>query len=282
MDKFIALCKMVKIEHSVFALPFAYIGMFLAADGWPGIRVFFMLTLGMVAIRSFAMAFNRLADLKIDSQNPRTQGRPLVTGDITIREAQIFILGTAAVFVLACAGLNTLCLALSPVALFVAGGYSYLKRFSMVCHYWLGAVLGLSPIAGWLAYDPIFTLPAVLFFFGVVFWVAGFDILYSCQDVEFDREQGLHSVPARLGIPTALTLSAFGHINTAIFFGLAGWAAGIGFWYYPIWALVTGILVFEHTLIKPDDMSRVNLAFFTLNGIISVVLFIGVLLGVYL
>lgn len=282
MEKFLALCRMVKIEHSVFALPFAYIGMFLAADGWPGLRVFLFLTLGMVAIRSFAMGFNRLADLKIDAQNPRTQGRPLVTGEISVRETVIFLIATAAIFVAACAGLNSLCLTLSPVALFVAGGYSYMKRFSMLCHYWLGSVLGLSPLAGWLAYDPTFTLPAVLFFFGVTFWVAGFDILYSCQDVEFDREHGLHSIPARLGIPTALTLSSFSHIITAIFFGLAGWAAGIGVWYYPVWAAVAGILVYEHRLISPEDMSRVNIAFFTLNGVISVVLFVGVMLGIFL
>ncbi|NJB68192.1 4-hydroxybenzoate polyprenyltransferase [Desulfobaculum xiamenense] len=282
MDKFLALCRMVKIEHSVFALPFAYIGVFLAAGGWPGLRVFLLLTLAMVAVRSFAMAFNRLADLKYDAKNPRTQNRPLVTGEITVRETWAFLAGTAAVFVLACAGLNTLCLALSPVALFVAGGYSYLKRFSMLCHYWLGSVLGLAPLAGWLAYEPTFTLPAVLFFFGVTFWVAGFDILYSCQDVEFDRENGLHSAPASLGIPTALALSTFGHVVTAILFGLAGWAAGAGAWYYPVWAVVAGILVYEHTLIKADDMSRVNLAFFTLNGVIAVFLFVGVLLGLYL
>ncbi|SKA80215.1 4-hydroxybenzoate octaprenyltransferase [Desulfobaculum bizertense] len=281
MKKFLALCRMVKIEHSIFALPFAFTGTFLAAKGWPGFRVFLLLTIGMVAIRSFAMGFNRLADLKIDAKNPRTQKRPLVTGEISIKETALFLTGTAIIFVLACAGMNTLCLKLSPIALFVCAGYSYTKRFTYLCHYWLGAVLGLAPIAGWLAYDPTFTLSAILFFFGVTFWVAGFDILYSCQDIAFDRANKLNSIPAHFGLATALTLSSFSHIMTSIFFLLAGWAAQVGVWFYPVWAVVALILVFEHLLISEDDMSRVNVAFFTLNGVISVIFFLGVLASIY-
>ncbi len=275
------LARMVKIEHSVFALPFAYTGAFVAAGGWPGWRVFLLLTLAMVMIRSFAMAFNRLADKRFDSLNPRTQDRPLVTGEISSGQTMVFLVATGVVFVAACAGLNSLCLALSGPALAVCAFYSYTKRFTWLCHFVLGAALGLAPLAGWMAARPELALPAVLFGLGVLFWVAGFDILYACQDVEFDREHALHSVPARFGVGPALVVSAFCHINTALFFVLAGWAAGLSPVYYMVWAASSTILVLEHRLISEDDMSRVNLAFFTMNGILAVVFFAGVLVALY-
>lgn len=274
----ILICRMVKIEHSVFALPFAYMGAFLAARGWPGLGNMAVLTVAMVAVRSFAMAFNRLADLDIDRENPRTQDRPLVTGELSRGFTMAFLAATALVFVVMCALMNPLCLALSPVALLWSGFYSYCKRFTKWCHFVLGSVLGLAPVAGWLCVDPVLTLPAVLFFFGVTFWVAGFDLLYACQDRLFDRERGLHSIPARLGMQAALGISTLSHLVTAIFFLLAGWAAGLGAVYF-LTALAVGVvLLWEHRLISAEDMSRVNLAFFTLNGIISVALFIGVVL----
>ncbi|MBU1003850.1 MAG: putative 4-hydroxybenzoate polyprenyltransferase [Proteobacteria bacterium] len=276
-----ALCRMIKIEHSVFALPFAYIGMVLAAGGWPGLVPFVLITVAMVAIRTYAMTFNRLADLQFDSANPRTKDRPLVTGEISVRDARLFLAFTALVFVLACAGLNPLCLALSPVPLVVGAFYSYTKRFTPLCHFVLGSVLGLAPVASWLGVTPEFTITAWLFFFGVTFWVAGFDILYACQDVDFDRGQKLHSLPADLGIPTALTLSTFCHVCTAIFFALAGANAGLGWGYWLVWAPVVAALVWEHSLISADDMSRVNMAFFTVNGVIGVSVFGGVLMGLY-
>ena len=278
-DKLRALMRMVKIEHSVFALPFAYIGMVLAAGGWPGLWTFLLLSVAMVAVRTWAMTFNRLADLKYDSQNPRTQGRELVTGEITQAEAKAVLVVTAVVFIACCAGLNLLCLALSPIPLIVGAAYSYTKRFSPLCHFVLGSVLGLAPLASWLGVTPEFTVTAWLFFFGVTFWVAGFDILYACQDVAFDRDQGLHSMPADLGLPGALALSTFSHICTAIFFALAGANAGLGLGWWIVWAAATAALLWQHSLIAPDDLSRVNLAFFTTNGIIGVSLFGGVLLG---
>lgn len=276
------LARMVKIEHSIFALPFAYIGVFAAAQGWPGWRVFTLLTVAMVCVRSFAMGVNRLTDLKFDRLNPRTQDRPLVTGEIRPMEAGLFCLLTAIIFIAACAGLNPLCLALAPLALAWSAFYSLTKRFTWLCHFVLGSVLGLAPVAGWIAYDPVITLPAVLFLCGVTFWVAGFDILYACQDVTFDKENGLHSIPARFSVPTALTLSSFTHVNTTLFFLLAGWAAGLGWMYLLFWAVVSAVLVWEHRLIAPNDLSRINLAFFTLNGCIAIVLFAGVLADLFL
>lgn len=276
-----AICRMIKIEHSVFALPFAYAGAFLAAGGWPGLVPLLLLTVAMVAVRSFAMAFNRLVDLKYDRLNPRTAGRPLVTGEISVAWTWAFTVFMAVLFVAACAGLNPLCLYLAPVALLVAASYSLLKRFTWLCHFFLGGVLGLAPVAGWISVDPQFTVPAVLLFWGVLFWVAGFDILYSCQDIEFDRSMGLHAVPAHFGLPAALVLSGFCHANAAIFLLLAGWSASLGWPWYAVWAVIAGVLTWEHRIISPDDLSRVNMAFFTLNGVIAFMVLGGALLGLY-
>lgn len=274
--------RMVKIEHSVFALPFAYTGMVWAADGWPGLRPFLLVTVAMVAVRSFAMAFNRLADLDIDRRNPRTQNRPLVTGEMSVRAAWGLTAVAAVVFVLACAGMNPLALKLSPVALGIAAGYSLLKRFTWLCHFVLGMTLGLAPLGGWMAVIPEISPTGVLLALGVTFWVAGFDILYALQDEEFDRGQGLHSLPAKFGVPTSLTLSSFCHVNTAVFFLVAGWSAGAGWVYFAAMAVIGLILVAEHLLIKPHDISRVNMAFFTLNGLISLAVLVAVILDLWL
>lgn len=282
LKDFMATCRMIKIEHSVFALPFAYMGLFLAAKGKPGVLEFLALTVAMVAVRSFAMAVNRLADVSIDAKNPRTQNRPLVTGELSRRFTFWFIVGCGAVFVVACALLNWLCFLLAFPALAWSALYSVTKRFTPWCHYVLGSVLGLAPVAGWLAHDPVLRLPAVLFFLGVTFWVAGFDLLYACQDAEFDRENGLQSIPARYGVGAALLASSLSHVVAAAFFLLGGWAAGLGIIYDLVAGAVSMILIWEHKLISEEDMSRVNVAFFTLNGIIAVGLFVGVLLDIYL
>jgi 4-hydroxybenzoate polyprenyltransferase len=273
--KTVLLARMVKIEHSIFALPFAYLGMTWAAGGWPGWEIFLALTVAMVAVRSFAMAVNRLADLPFDMKNPRTQTRPLVTGELNVFETLVFIAVSALVFVGACWQLNALCLALSPLALVWSAMYSYTKRFTSLCHFFLGTVLGLAPLAGWLAVSPEIALAPVLLALGVTFWVGGFDILYACQDAEFDQNEGLHSLPAGNGVPIALALSTFSHVVTALFFLLAGWAAGAGIVYTGFCLAVAAILLFEHRLISADDLSRVNLAFFTLNGFVAVFLFAG-------
>ncbi len=269
--------RMVKIEHSVFALPFALVGLFLSAEGWPGGSVLVFLILAMVAVRSFAMAMNRILDRNIDAKNPRTRDRPLVSGSMSLTQAWILTLITALVFILSCAALNQTCLLLSPLALLWSGLYSFSKRFTWLCHFWLGSVLGLAPLGGWLAYEPTLALPAVLLFFGVLFWVAGFDIFYACQDTDFDRRQGLHSLPADFGIPSALQLAFFSHMNAVLFFGLAGWAASLGLIYALVWLAVSGVLLAEHRLVSAEDLSRINLAFFTMNGVIAVLLCAGAL-----
>lgn len=278
---FAAICRMIKIEHSVFALPFAYAGAFLAGGGWPGWPVMAALTVAMVAVRSLAMAFNRVVDLPYDSRNPRTARRPLVTGEISPAQTWAFCVVAALVFVAACAAINSLCLQLALPALLIVCVYSYLKRFTWLCHFWLGGTLGLAPLAGWISVTGHFALTPFLLFFGVLFWVAGFDIIYSCQDVDFDRAQGLHSVPARFGLEGALRIAAFAHANTAIFLLLAGAAAGLSLWWYVVWAGIGLILAWEHRCVRPDDLSRVNMAFFTLNGVVSVVVLLGVLAGIY-
>jgi len=284
MQQFAALAgryaRLVKIEHSVFALPFAYAGLFLAADGWPGFGTFALLTVAMVAIRSYSMAMNRLADLKFDRENPRTKRRELVTGEVGVPGAVMFTAGCALVFVVACAGLNTLCLALSPVVLVWAAFYSLTKRFTWMCHFVLGSVLGLAPVAGWLAVDPAFSVRAVLFGLGVTFWTAGFDILYACQDVDFDREHGLTSVPARFGVGAALGISSLAHVNAVIFYALAGWAAGLSGIYFLCFAASAGLLLVEHLILSEKDMSRVNMAFFTINGVVAAGLGLGTILDV--
>ncbi|CAM2059827.1 4-hydroxybenzoate polyprenyltransferase [Desulfovibrionales bacterium] len=278
----VVLARMVKIEHSIFALPFAYLGAFVAARGWPGWRVFLVLSVAMVSVRSYAMAFNRLLDLPYDRENPRTQQRELVIGTVRQTEAWLFMAANAAVFVLACWALNRLCLLLAFPVLLLAGIYSYTKRFTWLCHFLLGLVLGLSPLAGWLAVRPELTgtlMPVMLFMAGVIFWVAGFDMLYACQDMEFDRSRCFYSLPAVLGASTALALSSFCHVNASLFFCFGGWAAGLGWPYYTAWGVVSLVLLCEHLLISANDLSRMNLAFFTLNGIVSILLFGGVAWG---
>ena len=283
----LAVCRMIKIEHSVFALPFAFTGAFLAARHvspvtgaaeWtmPGLDVLAPLTVAMIAVRSFAMAYNRLADVDIDSRNPRTKNRPLVTGELSVAFTKRFIFVCMLVFTTACASLNTTCLLLSPVALAWSAFYSHTKRFTPLCHFVLGSVLGLAPVAGWLAVSPgHLGYSAVLLFFAVSFWVAGFDILYACQDAEFDKSQGLFSLPASQGVPRALFASSWTHAAAALLFPMAGLYAGLGILYAVVVLLVGGILVWEHKLITAEDLSRINVAFFTLNGVIAVFVFLG-------
>ena len=281
--QFADICRMIKIEHSVFALPYAWAGAFLAAGGLPSARSLIFLTIGMIAARSFAMAFNRLADLPFDRDNPRTQNRPLVTGAVSKGQTWAFCGLMALIFIAACACLNSLCLWLSIPALLFAAAYSLLKRFTALCHFWLGATLGLAPLAGWISVNPeSMTLAPVLLFLAVTFWVGAFDIYYAFQDLDFDLAFGLYSAPSVYGPETSLALAAFSHVMTSIFLLLTGFAAALSWPWYVLWLGISLLLLLEHRLMRPQDLRYVNTAFFTLNGIISPVVLLGVILGIYL
>lgn len=278
---FAAICRMIKIEHSVFALPYAYAGAVLAAGGMPPLQQLIALTVAMIGVRSVAMAFNRIMDLPFDRENPRTWDRPLVTGEITVRQTWSFCGFMSLVFILACGFLNQLCLYLSIPALLFAAAYSLTKRFSPLCHYWLGATLGLAPLAGWLSISPdSLGMPAVLLFFAVTFWTGAFDIYYAFQDYDFDVAYNLYSVPATYGPDAAMAIAGVSHVVTSIFLLLTGYAAGLGWPWYLVWLLISLVLFWEHKLVRPDDLRQINMAFFTLNGVVSIVMLIGVILGV--
>lgn len=276
------ICRMIKIEHSIFALPYAWAGAFLAAAGLPPWPAMLWLTVAMVAVRSFAMTFNRIADLDFDAANPRTRTRPLVTGAISLGQAKIFCWLAALIFIAACACLNMICFCLSVPALLFAAAYSLIKRFSPFSHFWLGATLGLAPLAGWLAVDPSsLGIAAIMLFFAVTFWVGAFDVYYAFQDLEFDSKSGLHSLPADFGGGAALALAGFSHAMTVIFLVLTGITARLGWPWYVLCAAIAILLLWEHRLVKPDDLRHVNTAFFTLNGIISPLVLVGIITGIY-
>ncbi len=267
--------EMIKIEHSVFALPFALLGMMWAADGFPGWRIFGLIVLAMVSCRSAAMAFNRIADRDIDAVNSRTASRAIPAGLLSLRTASLYFWGSVILFVLAAVMLNPIATALSPVALLVTLGYSLTKRFTPLCHFVLGLGLGIAPAASWIAVKGTLD-PRILFFtFAVLFWTAGFDIIYSLQDEEFDREKNLRSLPQTLGKPRALLVSRISHVLAiaCLIGGAMAFELGVAF-YVGIGASAL-LLIYEHTLVKPNDLSRVNVAFFTLNGFISIGLFLS-------
>lgn len=266
---------LVRFSHSVFALPFALLSLLFATGGRPSLRLVALVVVAAVAARTAAMAFNRWADLAFDRQNPRTQRRELVTGRLRPGAALALTVGSATVFVLAAALLNDLCLWLSPVVLAVLLGYSYTKRFTWACHLVLGLALALAPLGAWLAARGTFegALAVPLLLAGAVLtWVAGFDVIYACQDAGFDRGLGLHSIPARFGVAGALWVSAALHVATAGLLVAVGLAAGVGLWWWIGVAAAVALLAYQHLIVRPSDLSRVDAAFFTANGLLSVVL----------
>jgi 4-hydroxybenzoate polyprenyltransferase len=266
--------EMIKFEHSIFALPFALTGAMLAVRGWPAGRQMFWLIVAMVGARSAAMAFNRIADLKLDALNPRTRARALPKGELSVRFTAAFTAVSCALLALAAWELNPLAFKLSPLAIAVLLGYSYTKRFTLISHVILGFCLGMSPIAAWIALRGDLTFGVLLLGAAVTLWVAGFDIIYACQDVEFDHRLGLHSIPKQFGIAAALYTSAALHVGMlALLVVVAriehlGWIALAGL------SVVAVLLAYEHLIVKPSDLSRVNAAFFTINGYISILFFL--------
>ena len=269
----------IKFEHTIFALPFAYVSMMLAANGWPGWHTVIWVTLAMAGARTLAMSVNRLADRLIDAANPRTAKRHLPTGLLTPAQVTAAAVLAGALLLLSAWMLNPLCLALSPLAVLFLVGYSYTKRFTWLSHWILGFTDGIAAAGGWIAVRAAFDAPVYILWFALTVWIAGFDLIYACQDVQFDRAHGLHSVPARFGIAAALTTARICHVLTIAAFALLGWAMGLGLIYWLGVLVVAALLVYEHSLVSPGDLSRLDVAFFNVNGYIAVILFFSVLGG---
>ena len=273
--------ELVKFEHTVFALPFAYLGMILAQKSWPGMQIFFWVTMAMIGARTAGMTLNRIIDSGIDRKNPRTQNRALVTHEINFLSAWVMAAIALAVFFIAAYKLGPLCLKLSPVALLFLVSYHYVKRFSYLCHWALGAVLAIAPLGAWIAAGGSSLWKPAFLSLAVLFWAAGFDILYSLQDVEFDRAQKLHSVPVQFGVSRALRISEYCHWATVLFLAIFGAVVPLGILYWVGVLIVAGLLKFEHALVDDRDLSCVNTAFFSINGWIGVLLLVFTLLDIF-
>jgi 4-hydroxybenzoate polyprenyltransferase len=264
--------EMIKFEHSVFALPFALVGALLAAragGALPTVRQLLWIVVAMVGARSAAMTLNRLADIEYDRRNPRTANRALPAGELSVGFAWMFTAVSSAVLVLAAWQLNPLALKLSPVALAILFFYSYTKRFTAWSHFVLGFCLGISPAAAWIAIRGSLDWRMLILCAAVTLWVGGFDVLYACQDVEFDKAAGLFSIPRKLGISRALEIARAMHVVMVILLAWLAWSFHLA---WPAWVgigVVAALLAYEHSLLKPNDLSKMNAAFFTVNGYIS-------------
>mgnify|MGYP001419663824 FL=1 len=261
----------IKIQHTVFALPFAVMSAFLSAGGLPETEKLLWIIVCMVGARSAAMAFNRIVDARFDKETPRTQDRALPSGKINVGNYAVFLVASSALFIFSAWMLNSLAFYLSPVALAIVFFYSLTKRFTAFSHFWLGLAISIAPVGAWVAIREEISFTSLLLGAAVIFWLIGFDILYACMDIEADRANRLHSIPERFGIETALKMAFASHAVMVVFLlvlleptVLLGWVylAGV--------ALVASLLVYEHSLIKKDDLSKVNMAFFNVNGIISI------------
>ena len=273
--KILILLEMIKFKLTVFALPFAFIGAFLASRGIPEINIFFWIILAMVGARTCAMGFNRIVDRKFDKANPRTATRAIPAGEVRLWEAWAMVFLSGALFFFSCFNLNHLTLLLSPFALGLTLFYSITKRFTSFCHLILGVALAFSPLGGWVAVQgSLVDYPFVLSF-GVLFWVAGFDTIYACLDADFDRQTRLHSLPSRIGKKNAFRLAGCFHLLAFVFFALTGYQAELNIFYYIGVVLAAGALLYQHMLVKPEDLSRIHASFFQMNGFISVTLFVA-------
>jgi 4-hydroxybenzoate polyprenyltransferase len=271
----------IKFEHTVFALPFAYIAMVLAAGGWPGWWTVGWVTAAMVGARTCAMAANRVVDRVVDARNPRTAMRHLPRGLLSARELTVLAGAGAALMLVAAAMLNTLCLVLAPLALVFLVGYSYTKYFTWTSHWILGFTDGIAAAGGWIAVRGEFDVPALVLWFALTVWIGGFDLLYACQDIAFDRAHGLHSVPARFGPRAAFTVARVNHGLTAVALAALGWMETLGPIYWLGWLAVVALLVYEHSLVKPHDLSRLDVAFFNVNGYIAVIVLLATVGGLW-
>ena len=270
--------RMVKFSHTVFALPFALAATALAARGH-GITIaqIVAILVAMAGARTAAMGFNRIVDRRLDAKNPRTAGREIPAGKVSVLSAALLTAISAAGFVVAAASLGRLCLALSPIVLGLVLGYSFTKRFTWLCHLFLGLAIGIAPAGAWIAVRGDLGAPAIWLVAAVTTWIGGFDILYALSDREFDRSAGIFSIPARFGVFAALVISALLHVGTVAALIAAGYSAGLGTIYFVGVAAVVAIFAYEHSIVRPSDLSRVDVAFFNLNGYVSLVYLLATL-----
>jgi 4-hydroxybenzoate polyprenyltransferase len=280
MGRAALFARLIKVEHTVFALPFAYVGAFLAVDGVPSAHALVWITVAMAGARSLAMALNRLIDARIDAANPRTAGRELPSGALGIGSVGVFIAASLVVFLVAVWQLQPIVRWLWPIPVVAFVVYPYLKRFTWLCHFWLGAVDGLAPLGGWVAIRGTLSWQAWVLGIAVGAWVAGFDVFYSLFDVEVDRAQGLHSIAVRFGEGGAFAAARLLHVVTIAALVAVGLGIPVGWWYWAGVATVAGLLFYEHSLVRPGDLRRLDTAFFTMNGVISVAFFAFVLADV--
>jgi len=275
--KLTRLLEMIKFSHTVFALPFALMGMVLAslANGIaPTLGQVFWICLAMVGARTGAMGLNRIIDARIDADNPRTAERHLPAGKVAMGEAWLLVLGAFALLLLAAWMLNPLCLQLAPVAIFFLALYSYCKRFTSMAHVVLGICLSAAPIGAWIALRGDIGWPVIVLGLAVLFWVAGFDVFYALQDYEFDRDKGLFSIPSRFGVERAFLITRLFHATMIFLLLMLVFSEGLGLIYLSGVVMVAGLLIYEHMLVRPDDLSRLDAAFFNMNGYISVTIFL--------
>ena len=274
MSAFREFLETIKVEHTVFALPFAYMTLFLVERGWPSLSNFLWITLAMVAGRTFGMAANRLIDAGIDARNPRTSSRAVPAGRLSPAAVIVYMVLTLALLLVAVYQLAPLCRRLWPLVIIAMVAYPYAKRFTLFAHLFLGVVYLMVPTAIWIAVTNTLPAPAVILGVGAGLWVAGFDIIYACQDVDVDRREGLHSMPADLGIAPALWVSRVFHLGFVLALAWAGWMLDVGPLYYAGLAITAALLAWEHRLVSPRDLSKIDAAFFTTNGVVSIVLFV--------
>jgi 4-hydroxybenzoate polyprenyltransferase len=278
ISKLRTFLEMIKFEHTLFALPFAFVGAILGAvtmeKRLPDLSECGWILLAMVGARTAAMGLNRVIDKAIDKRNPRTAMRAIPAGLLKSKEVIIFIIISFILLFLAASQLNSLSVKLLPLTVFLLVIYSYTKRFTWACHIVLGLTIGLAPLGGWVAVTGSITWTSLILYITVALWTAGFDVIYACQDVDFDRQEGLHSIPAKFGISRALGIARMLHALTAAGFALLLILTDLSWWYFAGTVVAAVLLIYEHRLVKPNDLSKLNAAFFTMNGVLSAVVFL--------
>lgn len=281
MKSFFTFLKMIKLEHSLFALPFAFVGMFLAANGMPSWNVILWVVVAMVGARSAAMGLNRYADAEIDARNPRTASREIPAGNISKTATICYIILSLAVYFLAAVMLNKLTAILSPIPILIFILYAYAKRFTNFCHIILGIALGLAPVCAWIAVTGTVNLPPFILGGAIILWVAGFDILYAIQDIEYDRKEGLHSIPAVFGVSGSLIIARLLHFAAFFLFILLMAFTNLGYIYLAGVLISGALMAYEHSLVSKDDLSKLNMAFFNMNAYISITIMIFSIIDIW-